>query len=96
MAPDAIVKDVGDIRRQRPNPDTRPTSYGGTSYHDRFVPWMSEFPVAMEDRWFPGPTSHPYPGVSSCRTDAPGTSSSNTALRSHDSMAVARTFGSSW
>src|SRR5439155_277265 len=22
------------------------------------------------DRWFPGPVSHPYPGVSSCRTDS--------------------------
>src|SRR6476660_4157672 len=58
------------IQAQRPNPDDRPTPYGGTSYHDRFVPWMSQFPVAMEDRWFPGPVSHPYPGVSSCRTDA--------------------------
>lgn len=57
------------ILPQRPNPDDRPTPYGGTSYHDRFIPWMSRFPVAMEDRWFPGPVSHPYPGVSSCRTD---------------------------
>ena len=24
---------------------------------------------AMEDRWFPGPLSHPYPGVSNCRAD---------------------------
>jgi len=30
---------------------------------------MNQFPVAMDDRWFPGPVSHPYPGVSSCRTD---------------------------
>jgi hypothetical protein len=54
---------------QRPNSDTRATPYGGTSYHDRFVPWMTRFPVQMDDRWFPGPVSHPYPGVSSCRTD---------------------------
>jgi hypothetical protein len=67
---DAVIDAVRDIRRQRPNRDDRPTSYGGTSYHDRFVPWMSRFPVAMDDRWFPGPVSHPYPGVSSCRTDA--------------------------
>src|SRR2546423_5773903 len=67
---DAVIGDVGDIRRQRPNPDNSPTPYGGTSYHDRFVPWMSQFPVAMDNRWFPGPVSHPYPGVSSCRTDA--------------------------
>ncbi len=36
----------------------------------RFVPFETDFDVAMEDRWFPGPLSHPYPGVSSCRTDA--------------------------
>ena len=23
----------------------------------------------MKDRWFPGPLTHPYPGVSNCRTD---------------------------
>jgi hypothetical protein len=67
---DGIIADVRDIRRQRPNRDDKPTPYGGTSYHDRFIPWMSRFPVAMDDRWFPGPVSHPYPGVSSCRTDA--------------------------
>ena len=65
----SIVSDVNSIRKQRANPDTRPTAYGGSSYHDRFVPWMRSFPVAMDDRWFPGPVSHPYPGVSSCRTD---------------------------
>jgi hypothetical protein len=67
---DAIIGDVRMIRKQKPNPDDRTLPYGGTSYHDRFVKWMSDFPVAMEDRWFPGPVSHPYPGVSSCRTDA--------------------------
>src|SRR4051812_33738187 len=65
----AVIGAVRDIQAQRPNSDDKPTPYGGTSYHDRFVPWMSKFPVAMEDRWFPGPVSHPYPGVSSCRTD---------------------------
>jgi hypothetical protein len=35
----------------------------------RYVPFRSSFPVAMLDRWYPGPFSHPYPGVSSCRTD---------------------------
>src|SRR5437764_10124688 len=65
----SVIGDVGDILKQRPNPDDQPTPYGGTSYHDRFVPWMSDFPVSMDDRWFPGPISHPYPGVSSCRTD---------------------------
>src|SRR4051795_4405958 len=66
---DAVLADLRDIARQRPNADDRPAPYGGTSYHDRFVRWMTRFPVAMEDRWFPGPVSHPYPGVSSCRTD---------------------------
>ena len=37
---------------------------------DRFAPFKTEFDVAFEDGWFPGPLSHPYPGVSSCRTDA--------------------------
>ena len=35
----------------------------------KFVPFQSAPEVQMEDRWFPGPTSHPYPGVSSCRAD---------------------------
>ena len=35
----------------------------------RFVPFMTDFPVQVEDRWYPGPFSHPYPGVSNCRTD---------------------------
>ena len=67
---DAVIADVSDIRAQRPNPDTNPTPYGGTSYNSRFVPWMYDVPLAMDDRWFGGPISHPYPGVSSCRTDA--------------------------
>ncbi|MEA2272419.1 MAG: hypothetical protein QOI98_1127, partial [Solirubrobacteraceae bacterium] len=65
---DAVIKDVTDIRAQKPNGDKQ-RHFGMTSYHDRFVPWMSDFPVALENRWFPGPISHPYPGVSSCRTD---------------------------
>ena len=65
-----LVENVNDIRAQRPNGDTSPTFYGGTPYSDRFVPWTTDFPVAMEDRWFGGPVSHPYPGVSSCRTDS--------------------------
>jgi hypothetical protein len=67
---DAVIADVRDISAQRPNADDSPTPYGGTSYHDRFVPWMSDFPVAIQDAWFPGPVSHPYPGISSCRTDS--------------------------
>ena len=37
---------------------------------ERFVPFASDVPVQMADRWYPGPFSHPYPGVSNCRTDA--------------------------
>ena len=36
------------------------------------VPFQSDAPVDMLDRWYPGPFSHPYPGVSNCRTDHPG------------------------
>ncbi|MDQ3936483.1 MAG: hypothetical protein M3340_17825, partial [Actinomycetota bacterium] len=39
----------------------------------RFVPFREDFgndDVVFMDRWFAGPASHPYPGVSSCRTDA--------------------------
>src|SRR3954468_21384141 len=35
----------------------------------RYVPYMTSFPVQEDSQWFPGPLSHPYPGVSSCRTD---------------------------
>jgi hypothetical protein len=35
----------------------------------RFVPFAQSFPVSMTDRWYPGPASHPYPGVSNCRAD---------------------------
>jgi hypothetical protein len=65
----AVLKNIADIEAQRPNPD-RESHFGMTPYHDRFIAWMSDFPVAMENRWFPGPVSHPYPGVSNCRTDA--------------------------
>jgi len=36
------------------------------------VPFERDAPVDMLDRWYPGPFSHPYPGVSNCRTDRPG------------------------
>jgi hypothetical protein len=40
---------------------------------DRFVPFDSDFgaaEVGFEDRWFPGPLTRPYPGVSNCNTAA--------------------------
>ena len=36
---------------------------------ERLVPFQSDAPVDMVDRWFPGPVSHPVPSVSGCRTD---------------------------
>ena len=42
---------------------------------DKYLPY-SAFgagpQVQMADRWYPGPFSHPYPGVSNCRVDYPG------------------------
>jgi hypothetical protein len=38
----------------------------------RFVAPRSDFAageVAFDDRWFPGPVTHPYPGVSNCKSD---------------------------
>ena len=32
------------------------------------VPYSSDVPVAVYDRWTTGPLSHPYPSVSNCRT----------------------------
>jgi hypothetical protein len=40
---------------------------------DKHVPYSafgSSPEVEMADRWFPGPFSHPYPGVSNCRVDS--------------------------
>jgi hypothetical protein len=41
----------------------------------KYVPFRSDFAndeVAMRDQWFPGPISHPYPGVSNCRANPAG------------------------
>ena len=35
----------------------------------RFVAFDDDFQVELDDRWYPGPFSHPYPGVSNCRMD---------------------------
>ncbi|MDQ3742229.1 MAG: neutral/alkaline non-lysosomal ceramidase N-terminal domain-containing protein, partial [Actinomycetota bacterium] len=39
-------------------------------YADNFVPFFDDAVVDFHDAWFPGPLTHPYPAVSSCRTDA--------------------------
>jgi hypothetical protein len=52
-----IVDTWRDIARRTPEDEAR------------FVPFTTAGTVASVDKWFPGPISHPYPGVSSCRTD---------------------------
>jgi hypothetical protein len=45
---------------------------GTPEFPSRFVPLRSDFvadEVAFDDRWFPGPVTHPYPGVSNCKSD---------------------------
>ena len=54
---DAVLDTAQDVARATPEDESR------------FVGFATRFPVKMEDRWFPGPVSHPYPGVSNCRTD---------------------------
>jgi hypothetical protein len=54
---DKLVDTWRDIERETPEQP------------NRFVPFRTSVKVGMEDRWFPGPVSHPYPGVSSCRSD---------------------------
>jgi Neutral/alkaline non-lysosomal ceramidase, N-terminal len=54
---DAVVDTWRDVERGTPE------------RLDRYVPFDDSLEVAMEDRWFPGPVSHPYPGVSNCRAD---------------------------
>jgi hypothetical protein len=54
---DAVTDTWRDVERETPERS------------DRFVPFDDSVEVAMEDRWFPGPLSHPYPGVSNCRAD---------------------------
>ncbi len=56
----AVLHDWGDIGRGRPE----------RGYESRFIPFTTRGPVSEQDRFFPGPVSHPYPSVSSCRTDA--------------------------
>jgi hypothetical protein len=54
---DAVLDTSRDIARRTPE---RP---------ERFVPFADDAPVDVVDHWYPGPFSHPYPGVSNCRAD---------------------------
>ena len=51
--------------RRRHRRRARPTS----RYADRYVAPFDDGKVDFEDRWFPGPLTHPYPAVSNCRTN---------------------------
>jgi hypothetical protein len=55
----AVLHLWGDIGRGRPEKGNE----------SRFVPFTTHGPVTEHDQFFPGPPSHPYPTVSSCRTD---------------------------
>lgn len=65
---DGVLDNIADIDAQTPNHDTR-RRFGMAAHAERFVPWASDFPVAVEDRWFPGPVSHLLPSANNCRTD---------------------------
>ena len=60
----AIVDTWRDVARGKDHPD-----FGGDP--DRWVAFRSDFAnaeVGNTDRWFPGPVTHPYPGVSNCKS----------------------------
>jgi hypothetical protein len=56
---DAVVDTSRDVARGTPE----------AAYADRFVPFSTDMPVAVEDRFYPGPFSHPYPSAQNCRVD---------------------------
>ena len=61
----AITGAWRDVARGKDHPD-----FEGDP--DRWVEFRSDFAngeVKNIDRWFPGPVTHPYPGVSNCRTN---------------------------
>jgi predicted acyl esterase len=66
---DAVVKGWKVIGGEQP-PDgpvdgPRPNNYVPSVQ----VPMSNSFPVDYRNAWVPGPLSHPYPGVSACRTE---------------------------
>ena len=51
----------------------RDVAQGTPERPESFIPFRTNFnagEVAFFDRWFPGPITHPYPGVSNCKTDS--------------------------
>jgi hypothetical protein len=60
----SIIGAWRDVERGKDDPD-----FGGDP--DRLVAFRSDFAnaeVKSIDRWFPGPVTHPYPGVSNCKS----------------------------
>jgi hypothetical protein len=55
---DTIIATTKDIAAGTPDP----------RYADSYVAPFDDGKVDFEDRWFPGPLTHPYPAVSNCRT----------------------------
>jgi VCBS repeat-containing protein len=66
---DAIVKGWkvigGEQSPDGPISGPKPNNYVASVQ----VPMSNSFPVDYRNAWVPGPLSHPYPGVSACRTE---------------------------
>ena len=57
---DAVIDNVTRHRGRRSPTPTRTRYFGMTSYHDRFIPWMSDFPVgASRTAGSPAPSRTP-------------------------------------
>jgi hypothetical protein len=56
---DSAIDTWRDVARETP----------ARQYADRFVAFRTELPVAVVDRFYPGPFSHPYPSAQNCRVD---------------------------
>lgn len=66
---DAVVKGWQVIGGER-SPDTPVAGVRPNNYVTEIqVPLSNSFPVDYRNAWVPGPLSHPYPGVSACRTE---------------------------
>ena len=57
------------MRLGEPGSESASDAPAGQDKYLPFAAFGSGPEVQMADRWFPGPFSHPYPGVSNCRVD---------------------------
>ena len=55
-----VVRGWNGIAANEPSPEP---------YASTFVPFSADFDVEAGNTWVAGPVSHPYPGVSNCRTE---------------------------